>query len=34
MQEKPEFAQYLKPKVTELESHFDDLERSTKEKVL
>ncbi|XP_021945798.1 spectrin beta chain isoform X7 [Folsomia candida] len=32
MQEKPEFAQYLKPKVSELESHFDDLERSTKEK--
>lgn len=34
IQEKPEFAQYLKPKVSELESHFDDLERSTKEKAI
>ncbi|ODM93367.1 Spectrin beta chain, partial [Orchesella cincta] len=32
IQEKPEFAQYLEPKVKELGSHFDDLERSTKEK--
>lgn len=32
IQEKPEFAQFLEPKVKELGNHFDDLERSTKEK--
>lgn len=32
IQDKPEFAQFLEPKVKELGSHFDDLERSTKEK--
>jgi len=33
MEEKPEFAQFIQPKVSELGSHFDDLERNTKEKV-
>ena len=33
VQEKPEFAQFIKPKVNELGQTFEDLERSTKEKV-
>ena len=32
VQEKPEFAQFIKPKVNELVQNFDDLERNTKEK--
>lgn len=31
--EKPEFAQYISPKVSELAQNFDYLEKNTKEKV-
>jgi len=33
LEEKPEYAPYITPKVKELTSHFRELEESTKEKV-
>jgi len=34
LKEKPEYAQYITPKVSELGSHFNELEDTTKEKVI